>query len=118
MWHVTRPGALQHAHQAQRKALTTCLSHRGTVGTVFCSLQLADFENACQAEKPYNIVTPQYSNIVHSAPELLRDNFLTKVALADPGQNPPLFLPPGTGYIESMQRAVAFACCASASRSR
>ncbi|KAA6429761.1 MAG: hypothetical protein FRX49_00193 [Trebouxia sp. A1-2] len=42
--------------------------------------QLGDFENACQAEKPYNIVTPRYSNIVHSAPELLRDNFLTKAA--------------------------------------
>ena len=44
-------------------------------------LQLADFENACHAEKPYNIVTARYSNIVHSAPELLRDYFLTKVHL-------------------------------------
>ncbi|KAL3145632.1 hypothetical protein ABBQ32_003175 [Trebouxia sp. C0010 RCD-2024] len=42
--------------------------------------QLADFENACHAQKPYNIVTARYSNIVHSAPELLRDYFLTKAA--------------------------------------
>ena len=45
-------------------------------------LQLADFENACQAQKPYNVVTARYSNIVHSAPELLRDYFLTKVIIS------------------------------------
>ncbi len=91
----------------------TCLSNRGAIDPLFCPLQLADFENACRAEKPYNIVTPRYSNIVHSAPELLRDNFLTKVALADPRPKPPH----PRAVCSSMRKAVAFACCAFASSS-